>query len=112
VPEYIKNISTYNETEGVSEGETTWFPDWTSNVLQGFVLDFYTAFASRYDNDPRLAFLQVGFGLCGEYHIYDGPMVLGSTFPLKEFQGLFIEHMASAFHSLKWSISIDAAGYG
>ena len=34
-------------------------------------IDTPEEFAARYDDDPRIAFLQVGFGLWGEYHIYD-----------------------------------------
>lgn len=109
VPQYIKANPTYQETRGQSEGQTTWFPDWSFAELQRFTLDFYSRFAARYDNDPRIAFLQVGFGLWAEYHIYDGPMQLGKTFPSKTFQAQFIRHMGTAFTVLPWSISIDAA---
>ncbi|RLD68850.1 MAG: DUF4832 domain-containing protein, partial [Bacteroidetes bacterium] len=109
VPDYIKNLSDYNETEGISEGQTTWFPDWTHSELESFTLEFYKKFAERYDNDPRLAFIQVGFGLWGEYHIYDGPFVLGETFPSKEFQTNFFEHLDTTFKQTHFSISIDAA---
>ena len=109
VPEYILNRNDYNETVGKSEGKDTHFPDWTNKELQRFTLEFYTKFAERYDNDPRLAFIQVGFGLWGEYHIYDGPFVLGKTFPGKEFQEEFFHHLDTVFENIPWSISIDAA---
>jgi len=109
VPDYIKNLSDYNETEGQSEGRTTWFPDWTHSELMSFSLDFYTKFAERYDDDPRLAFVQVGFGLWAEYHIYDGPFILGETFPSKDFQTNFFEHLDTTFKQTHFSISIDAA---
>lgn len=109
VPQYIKNSDGYEETKGQSEGGTTWFPDWSFDELQSFTLDFYTCFAERYDHDPRIAFLQVGFGLWAEYHIYDGPMKLGETFPSKAFQTTFIRHMGNTFDTLLWNISIDAA---
>lgn len=107
VPKYIKDLPDYNETKGISEGKETWFPDWSNKELKDFTLDFYEKFAERYDNDNRLAFLQVGFGLWGEYHIYDGPFELGKTFPSKEFQTTFLNKMDSLFTNLKWSISID-----
>lgn len=107
VPKYIKDLSDYNETKGISEGKETWFPDWSNKELKDFTLDFYEKFAERYDNDNRLAFLQVGFGLWGEYHIYDGPFQLGKTFPSKEFQTTFLNKMDSLFKNLKWNISID-----
>ncbi len=109
VPDYIKAMPDYHETEGISEGETTWFPDWTSQELQDFTLDFYTEFAEKYDNDPRIAFLETGFGLWAEYHIYDGPFELGVTFPSKEFQERFFYHMDSTFTETPYMISIDAA---
>ncbi len=109
VPAYIKALSSYRETQGVSEGAPTGFPDWTSDELQAATLDFYTAFAKRYDRDPRLAFLQTGFGLWSEYHIYDGPFKLGQTFPSKEFQARFLKHLDATFVDTPWMISIDAA---
>jgi len=109
VPDYIKNLPDYNETKGKSEGKDTWFPDWTHAELKRFTLEFYTKFAERYDEDPRLAFIQVGFGLWGEYHIYDGPFILGETFPSKVFQEEFFYHLESVFINTPWSISIDAA---
>lgn len=109
VPDYIKALSDYRETEGVSEGRKTWFPDWSHPELQRFTLEFYSRFAERYDNDPRLAFIQVGFGLWGEYHIYDGPFQLGKTFPSKDFHETFFRHLESVFLKTPWNISIDAA---
>ena len=111
VPDYVKNQNSYSETRGTSEGETTWFPDWRNNELQEATIRFMEAFAARYDEDPRIAFLQVGFGLWGEYHIYDGPTELGKDFPSHAFQARFIETLDTNLETLKWSISIDA-GYG
>ncbi|MGC1631341.1 MAG: hypothetical protein WA749_04430 [Gelidibacter sp.] len=108
VPKYIKNLPDYKETKGISENKETWFPDWSNQELKDFTLEFYGKFAERYDTDSRLAFLQVGFGLWGEYHIYDGPFELGKTFPSMEFQTAFLKKMDSEFKNLKWSISIDA----
>ncbi|HSC67892.1 MAG TPA: hypothetical protein VLC79_09390 [Cellvibrio sp.] len=108
VPNYIKNYPDYHETTALSEGLSTGFPDWSHPELQQATLDFYTAFAARYDHDPRIAFLQVGFGLWGEYHIYDPQVILGNNFPSKAYQKTFLQHLAAQFHELHWSISIDA----
>lgn len=108
VPDYIKDYSDYHETTESSEGEPTGFPDWSHPELQQAHLDFYTAFAARYDVDPRIAFLQVGFGLWGEYHIYDPEVRLGENFPSKAFQKTFLQHLDDVFDELHWSISIDA----
>lgn len=109
VPDYIKALPDYEETSGRSEGARTTFPDWRHPELQRFHMEFYRLFAERYDNDPRIAFLETGFGLWAEYHIYDGPFKLGQTFPSKEFQAEFLTNMGKWFVKTPWLISIDAA---
>ncbi len=109
VPAYIKELSDYSEVSAKSEGKPTGFCDWSHPELQSFTIEFYTEFAKRYDGDRRMAFLQTGFGLWAEYHIYDGPLVVGKTFPSKAFQARFARHLDSTFNHLPWMISIDAA---
>ena len=109
VPDYIKAWPGYEEMSGKSEGRTTYFPDWRCEELQRFHLEFHKKFAERYDSDPRLAFVQTGFGLWAEYHIYDGPCKIGRTFPSKDFQETFFKEMQNYFKETTWSISIDAA---
>jgi len=108
VPDYIKALPDYNETSGITEGRRTYFPDWSNAELQRAHIDLYTAFAARYDNDPRIAFLQVGFGLWSEYHIYQPGVRLGVNFPSKAFQTRFLNHLDSVLDTLQWSVSIDA----
>jgi hypothetical protein len=109
VPAFIKRLAGYRESRARSEGLWTFFPDWSHPAWQEFVREFFRRFAARYDRDPRLAFLQVGFGLWAEYHVYDPGEELGVNFPTKEFQAEFFRVLESAFPSLHWSISIDAA---
>ncbi len=109
VPDYIKQLSDYKETTGKSEKKDTGFPDWSHPELKRFTKEFYSRFAQKYDKDPRIAFLQTGFGLWAEYHIYDGPFKLGGTFPDKGFQAEFLTHLAATFRATPWSISVDAA---
>ena len=109
VPDYIKALPGYEDKKGKSEGQTTYFPDWRCDELKRFHLDFYRRLAERYDSDPRLAFLETGFGLWAEYHIYDGPFIMGQTFPDKEFQAEYMRGMSEWFKKTTWSISIDAA---
>jgi hypothetical protein len=110
VPAFIKKLPDYRETTANSEGKPTGFPDWSHPTWQAFVLDFFKAFAARYDRDPRLAFLEVGFGLWAEYHIYDGPMILGKTFPDRAYQARFARNLAEHLEETPWMISVDAAG--
>jgi len=109
VPDYIRKLPDYRETTAKSEDKDTAFPDWSHPELARFVLDFYSKFAEKYDRDPRIAFVETGFGLWSEYHIYDGPMKLGGTFPSKDFQETFLRHLSKTFRATPWMISIDAA---
>ena len=111
VPDFIRNRPDYKETVGKSEGKTTHFCDWRNKALQDFTIEFYSRFAKRYDSDRRLAFVQTGFGLWAEYHIYDGPRKQGKTFPSKDFQAKFFRHLSQTFIKLPWSVSVDAADY-
>lgn len=109
VPGHIKALPSYTEKQGRGDGRPTWYPDWSSAALQHFTLDFYTAFAERYDDDARLAFLQTGFGLWAEYHIYDGPFELGVTFPSNDFQARFYRHLDAVLTKTPWMMSVDCS---
>ena len=109
VPDYIKQWPGYEASNAKSEGRRTEFPDWRCEELQRFHLEFHRRFAERYDNDPRLAFVQTGFGLWAEYHIYDGLCIIGKTFPSHDFQAQFLPKMDEWFVNTPWMFSIDAA---
>ncbi|MBO7300682.1 MAG: DUF4832 domain-containing protein [Tidjanibacter sp.] len=108
VPDYIKALPDYEQITAKSEGRDTEFPDWRHPELQRFHKEFHRQFAERYDKDPRLAFVQTGFGLWAEYHIYDGRFIMGQTFPSHDFQREFMLGMDEWFEDCSWSISIDA----
>lgn len=109
VPAYIRNRSDYTDQSASIEGSYTFIPDWSNATLQQFTLDFFEEFAKEYDNDPRLAFVQVGFGSYAEYHLYAGPLDLGRTFPTKNYQTQFLNHLGTHFKLTPWNVSIDAA---
>ena len=109
VPDYIKSWPGYEATNAKSEGRKTEFPDWRCEELQRFHMEFHRRFAERYDKDPRLAFVETGFGLWAEYHIYDGPCIMGQTFPSHEFQAQFLPKMDEWFQDTPWLFSIDAS---
>lgn len=111
VPDYIKALSDYKETYAANPGGDgqTYYADWSNSELQWFTKQFYTDFAARYDNDPRLAFLEVGFGHWSEYHIYGTTLKLGDNFPSHAFQEEFLNHVDSMFEQLPWMLSIDAS---
>lgn len=112
VPLYVTQAADYTPHSLVKvEGSNTYIPNWNSTTWQNFVLEFYTKFAERYDNDPRLAFVQVGFGSYAEYHLYDGPSnpLTSGYFPSKNYQTTFLNHVNNEFENTQWSLSIDAA---
>jgi len=112
VPAYIKALPDYLDIVAESEGRDTGFPDWSHPEYQRFFLEFYQKFAEQYDNDPRLAFLETGFGLWAEYHIYDPEEIPGKNFPSKDFQARFVTHLDTLFQQTPWMISQDAHDEG
>ena len=112
VPDYIKKMDGYEAIWAKADGrsrEDTEYPDWRCEELRRFHLEFHRRFAERYDKDPRLAFVETGFGHWAEYHVYDGKYIDGQTFPSKEFQAEFLPKMDEWFKETPWLISIDAA---
>ncbi len=110
VPQYIKDRSDYHETYNKVKGDgPTWYADWSNAELMRFTKQFYSDFAARYSSDPRLAFVEVGFGHWSEYHIYGTTLRLGVNFPSKEYQKEFLIHLELVMQGIPWGISIDAA---
>jgi hypothetical protein len=111
VPNYIKANKSYTETYSENPGGDgpTYYADWSNKELQWFYKQFYTDFATKYDKDPRIAFVQAGFGHWAEYHIYGTTLKLDTNFAGKDYQSEFLTHLDSLFKETPWSISIDAA---
>ena len=111
VPNYFMANSNYLETFSENPGGDgpTFYADWSSTALQYFYKQFYADFAAKYDNDPRIAFVQAGFGHWAEYHIYGTKLELGKNFPAKSYQTEFLTHLDTLFKETPWSISVDAA---
>lgn len=108
VPDFIKKLETYKERHEKIEDKDTYLPDWSNPEYREFFLDFYEKLAKKYDNDRRLAFLEVGFGLWAEYHINGGSEVIGETFPSLAFQAQLFNKLAGLFRQTPWAISQDA----
>ena len=99
------------------------FPDWSNPALPQFIISFYEALAARYpDQSCGLGYVEVGFGLWGEYHIdfdnlsnfsstdCDTPEEsLGRLFPAKVDQRAMLSAIGDALTTIPWGISIDAA---
>ena len=112
VPDYIKAMDGYEARWAKADGRSkpdTEYPDWSREELRRFHMEFHRRFAERYDKDPRLAFVETGFGHWAEYHVYDGLFIAGQTFPSQDFQAEFLPKMDEWFQDTPWLISIDAA---
>ena len=111
VPRHVKAMPGYHETFSPNPGGDgpTWYADWSHACLRDFTLRFYADFADRYDRDPRLAFLEVGFGHWSEYHISGTPVRLGQNFPSLEFQAQLMRLLDGKLKETPWCVSIDAA---
>ena len=81
VPGYIKAHARLPRDPRAERGEADRRSPTGRTALQEFTLEFYEKLAARYDDDPRLAFVETGFGLWAEYHIYSGPMDAGQDVP-------------------------------
>ena len=108
VPDYIKALPGYEETFYENEDGPTWYADWTNAELQRFTKQFYADFNAVYKNDPRIAFVEVGFGHWSEYHIYGTPLLPGVNFPSSAYQKEFLTYLDGVLE-IPWLISIDAA---
>ena len=108
VPGYIKALPGYKETFYENEDGPTWYADWTNAELQWFTKQFYADFNAVYKNDPRIAYLELGFGHWSEYHIYGTPLQPGVNFPSAAYQKEFLAYVAGILE-IPWLISIDAA---
>ena len=113
VPEYIKKSPGYKDVSKKVKGDgMTHYADWSNKELKRFTKQFFTDFAKRYETDPRIAFVEVGFGHWSEYHIYDENGVdikFDENFPSKEYQKEFFLHITDVMANIPWAISIDAA---
>ena len=106
VPQYIKDLSDYNETSNYVEDQKTYYADWTNDELKWFTKQFITDFNARYKDDPRIAVIQLGFGHWSEGHIYGTDLKLGVNFPSKAYQKEYFMHVANTLE-IPWGMSID-----
>jgi len=115
LPAWIKTEPGYTvRSVTVNDGGSTLtveLPDWSCAALRNFNTDFFRRFAERYDEDPRLAFVQAGFGFWSEYHLNvdQDRVVLGQNFPSTEYQASFLTALAGFFATTPFSVSIDSA---
>jgi len=95
------------------DGDTFENPRWDMGSVQSCILQFIDAFAARYRDDQRVAYIQMGLvGLWGEHHLDGGPYTAAS-FPSVAFQKSMIEHYLDGFGTnssdLLCGLSLDAA---
>ena len=111
VPAFLKALPDYKEgfQPNPNGDGPTWYADWSHPKLLEFTERFYRDFAARYDSDPRVAFLEFGFGHWAEYHTCGTEERLGVNFPTLEFQARMLRLLDGSLRATPWAISIDAA---
>lgn len=97
----------------VYESNTYDNPAWNEASVQSCILKFIDAFAVRYKDDQRVAYVQMGLaGLWGEHHLDGGPYDVAS-FPSDDFQKTMIQHYINGFghtsSDIQTSLSLDSA---
>jgi hypothetical protein len=126
VPASVRGLvrtAVYNEGIEGAKPVKILFPDWSSRRLGDFVIDFFRHFSSEFKGKPEApAFVEVGFGLWGEYHLdFDNlsafsdssitsiDTAVGKIFPSKADQTRMLIAIDSSLGPFPWSVSIDAA---
>jgi len=110
IPQYIRDLAGYSPTTFTLPDETTptEYVDWANSEIQWFSKQFLTDFATKYDSDPRIGFIQLGFGHWSEYHIYGNTnFALGVNFPTKEYQAEYFTRANTVFLKTPYSFSIS-----
>ena len=97
----------------VYESNTYDNPAWNEASVQACILKFIDAFAVRFKDDQRVAYVQMGLaGLWGEHHL-DGANYTAANFPSMTFQKTMIEHFIDGFghtsSDIQTSLSLDSA---
>jgi hypothetical protein len=96
VPQFLDSIPKHSYTDF---GNTiSYSPDYDNPTLRRAMLNTIAALGARYDGDPRIGFIQVGFlGFWGEWHTYPHT----DWFASAATQNAVLDAFESAFHRTK-----------
>jgi len=78
IPQYLLDAGlrtfSYSDFENATAPTPSVSPDYSNPQLMECLLHFVQALGTRYDGDPRIAFLTAGlYGFWGEWHVNDHP---------------------------------------
>lgn len=109
VPQWVydkgakQDIATYKYRENSPKIKV---PNWSDPIYIQAYKDFMTALAKRYDNNPRIEYIENrAFGNMGEWHTSE---FIGNTMPSTELQKDMINHFASVFKNTTSSVFVGA----
>lgn len=113
-PEWVKQAGAkgvfYKFSEGPTEKGELWDPDFLDPVFLEKLDRFLAAMAARYDDNPRVAFVDVGsFGLWGEAHTLMSSKVPDDRVP--EIAAKHIDLYRKHFKHALLCISDDVVGH-
>ena len=111
VPQWVydkgakQNIATYKYRDNSPQIKV---PDWSDPIYIKAYKDFMTALAERYDNDPRVEYMEIrAFGNMGEWHTSE---FIGNEMPSAKTQMDMLDHYKSVFKNIRCCVFIDARG--
>lgn len=102
IPQYLLDggLQTWVYTDtGNQNGKSLW-PNYEDANLHTFLTNFISTYGTKYDGDPRIAFVEIGtVGMWGEWHYGDGQML--PHWASTNSQGVFMRAYTNAFTKTK-----------
>jgi len=103
VPQWLIDLGVEMRDYSI-DGYTGKAPDWDSPVFLEKHIDFIKALGARYNNDPRVAWADIGsYGFWGEWHVYRNPGLAASDSSKKKILDAYFE----AFPDKRLVIAFD-----
>ena len=86
------------------DGNDGFAPDWDDSLFLAAHHDFIMALGARYDQDPRVAWIDIGsYGFWGEWHVYLNPSLAGK----QSSKQAILEDYFEAFPTKRMVIPFD-----
>ena len=111
VPQWVynkgakKDITKYKYKDNSPEIKV---PNWSDPIYIQAYKDLMTAIAERYDNDPRVEYIEIrAFGNMGEWHCSE---FTNNFLPSVEIQKDMLDHYKKVFKNTPCSVFVDARG--
>ena len=113
VPDFLSMVARHaytDQSNGVDA--TSYSPDYDDPNLVRAMTDTIRALGARYDGDPRIGFITVGFlGFWGEWHTYRDSCACNEWMPSAATQTLVLDTFDQAFDRTKLLVRYPDVGW-